>query len=32
MVRLDTIGGPGLGYRIGEIHRDLPEPVAVAEA
>lgn len=26
-VSLDTIQGPGFGYRVEEIHRDLPEPV-----
>lgn len=25
---LTSLGGPGFGYRIGEIHRDLPAPVA----
>ncbi|MGC9454577.1 MAG: enolase C-terminal domain-like protein [Phycisphaerae bacterium] len=27
-VTLDTIGGPGFGYRLNEIARELPEPVA----
>jgi len=28
LVRLDTLSGSGFGYRVGEIHRDLPEPAA----
>jgi L-alanine-DL-glutamate epimerase-like enolase superfamily enzyme len=32
LVRLDTIRGPGLGYRIDEVHRDLPAPAAEARA
>jgi L-alanine-DL-glutamate epimerase-like enolase superfamily enzyme len=27
-LNLETIRGPGFGYRIDEIHRDLPEPAA----
>ncbi|NLE44262.1 MAG: mandelate racemase/muconate lactonizing enzyme family protein [Chloroflexi bacterium] len=27
-VDLSTLSGPGFGYRLGEIERDLPEPVA----
>jgi L-alanine-DL-glutamate epimerase-like enolase superfamily enzyme len=30
-VRLDSIRGPGFGYRVVEIQRKLPEPAAVAE-
>jgi hypothetical protein len=26
---LSTLGGPGFGYRINEIRRELPEPAAV---
>ena len=29
-VDLSTIGGPGFGYRVAEINRELPEPAAVA--
>ena len=29
-VDLSTIGGPGFGYRLGEIARELPEPAASA--
>jgi len=28
-VDLSTIQGPGFGYRLSEIERDLPEPAAV---
>ena len=28
-IDLSTIRGPGFGYRLDEIHRDLPEPAAV---
>ncbi|MCK4376565.1 MAG: mandelate racemase/muconate lactonizing enzyme family protein, partial [Candidatus Brocadiae bacterium] len=28
-VDLSTIEGPGFGYRVGEVRRELPEPVAV---
>lgn len=29
-IRLDSIRGPGFGYRLDEIHRTLPTPAAVA--
>ncbi len=29
MIDLSTLTGPGFGYRIGEIERQLPEPAAV---
>ncbi len=30
MIDLSTLSGPGFGYRLDEIHRDLPEPAATA--
>jgi len=29
---LSTLGGPGFGYRLNEIERDLPAPAATREA
>lgn len=32
VIRLDTLGGPGFGYRLAEMARELPPPAAAAHA
>jgi hypothetical protein len=32
MIDLSTLAGPGFGYRLNEINRELPSPAAVCAA